>query len=95
MSDFTTFELIRKLEGSIEPQAEAHFDEIAYRNLREWMELHNAITDEILTAADHTGLMCYASAEKIVLRARDYIKECYERLGEFIEAWDSEKRGDT
>ena len=92
MSDFTTFELIRKLEGSIEPQAEAHFDKIAYRNLREWFELHNAITDEILTAADHSGLMCYSSAEKIILRAREYIKECHKRLGEFIMDWEEEQK---
>lgn len=91
MSDFSTFELIRKLEGNIEPQAEAHFDDIAYKNLTEWFELHNAITDEILTAADHSGLMCYSSAEKIILRAREYIKECHKRLGEFIMDWEEEQ----
>lgn len=87
MSEFSTFDLIRKLEGGIQPAADGYLDDKAYTNLKEWLELHQAVTDELITAADCEGLRCYGSADKIITRARQHLKDVRDELNEYLQKW--------
>ena len=40
----TTYEIIKSLEGSIEPIAETNIDEKYFNNLKEWCDLHDLYT---------------------------------------------------
>ena len=86
-----TFELVQALEGSIEPYAETHADEKHLANLKEWCELHERITDEIVKAANASNLRCYYSAKEIIDYARRHLKEVNDYLGEYIKMWDIEE----
>ena len=86
-----TFELIQKLEGNIEPCAETNIDNDHLSNLKEWCELHERITDEIVKAANASSLRCYYSAKEIIDYARQHLKEVNDYLGEYIKMWDIEE----
>lgn len=82
-----TFELIKALEGSIEPCAEAHYDSIHLANLKEWCELHDQIIGELMDCAKSDSLRCYGSAKEIIDYARFHLKEVYNYIGEYISEW--------
>ena len=84
----TTYEIIKSLEGSIEPIAETNIDEKHLANLKEWCELHDNITTEILWVADKKDLRYYKSAKTIIDYARNYLKELNSYLTEYIEKWE-------
>lgn len=86
-----TFELVQALEGSIEPYAETHADEKHLAKLKEWCELHERITDEIVKAANASSLRCYYSAKEIIDYARQHLKEVNDYLDEYIKMWDIEE----
>lgn len=85
-----TFEIIKALEGSIEPIAETNIDEKHLANLKEWCELHDRITTEILWVADKKGLMCYESAKEIIDYARKHLEEINTYLTEYAQKWEVE-----
>lgn len=82
-----TFELIKALEGSIEPYAETHVDEKHLVNLKEWCELHERITDEIAKVANTSNLRCYYSAREIIDYAREHLRNIDQYLGDYINNW--------
>ena len=84
----STYEIIKSLEGSIEPIAETNIDEKHLANLKEWCELHDSITTEILWVADKKDLRCYKSAKTIIDYARNYLKELNSYLTNYIEKWE-------
>lgn len=86
-----TFELIQTLEGSIEPYAETYVDEKHLANLKEWCELHERITDEIIRCANMGSLRCYWSAKDIIDYAREYLRTMSNDLDDYIEAWNIEE----
>jgi hypothetical protein len=86
-----TFEIIRALEGSIEPLAETNIDEKHLANLKEWCDLHEQITDEILKVANNEGLRCYNSAKEIIDYARKHLAEVNTYLTEYVQKWDDKK----
>jgi predicted RNA-binding protein associated with RNAse of E/G family len=87
MTALSTFELIKKIEGGIQPAADSYLDDKAYTNLREWLELHQAVTDELITAADSDSLKCYASADKIISRARQHLKDIRDEIDVYLLKW--------
>ena len=86
-----TFELIQVLEGSIEPYAETHVDEKHLKNLKEWCELHERITDEIIRCANMSNLRCYWSAKDIIDYARGYLRTTSDNLDDYIQEWNIEE----
>lgn len=83
-----TFELIQKLEGSIEPCADINIDNEHLANLKEWCDLHKCIIDEIIGCADDEDLREYYSAEKIISYARSYLRGVQDKLDNHILEWD-------
>jgi len=84
----TTYEIIRSLEGSIEPLAETNIDEKHLANLKEWYGLHEQITNEICKVANNENLRCYKSAKEIIDYARKHLEEITTYLTEYIQKWD-------
>lgn len=82
-----TFEIVKALEGSIEPIAETNVDEKHLANLKEWCELHEQITDEIFKVANKEDLRCYKSAKEIIDYARKHLEEINTYLTEYIQKW--------
>ena len=82
-----TFELIQVLEGSVEPLAETNIDKKHLANLKEWCELHDRITTEILLVADKKDLRCYSSAKDIIDFARKHLEEINTYLTEYVQKW--------
>jgi hypothetical protein len=86
----TTYEIIKSLEGSIEPIAETNIDQKHFNNLKEWCDLHDLITSEILWVTDKEDLRCYDSAKTIIDYARNYLKELNSYLTEYVQKWSDE-----
>lgn len=82
-----TFEILKALEGSIEPIAETNIDEKHLANLKEWCDLHEQITDEICKVANNDELRCYKSAKEIIDYARKHLEEVNAYLTEYIQKW--------
>lgn len=86
-----TFEILKALEGSIEPIAETNIDEKHLANLKEWCDLHEQITDEICKVANNDELRCYNSAKEIIDYARKHLEEVNTYLTEYVQKWDDKK----
>ena len=85
-----TFELIRALEGEIEPVADSHIDSQHIANLKEWCDIHMRMTEAIADCAKST-LDCYASASEIIMYARLHLMDIVEYLGAVLDATDNIK----
>ena len=88
---YDIFELIQKLEGSIEPCAETHVDEKHLANLKEWCELHRNITKELFICADNEELRKFYSAGRIIDYARSYLRDVQDDLDNFISTWNEQE----
>lgn len=79
-----TFELIQKLEGSIEPCADTIIDDIRFKNLKEWVDIHMKMTEAIADCAK-SDLGQYKSANEIIRYAKCHLLDIWEYLGEQLD----------
>ena len=83
-----TFELIRILEGDVKPCADSHIDKKHLANLKEWCDISERMTDEILDCANADSLESYASAKEIIDYSRRYLIDLYKKIDCYINDWD-------
>ena len=91
MKKYDIVEIVRNTIGSVEAVGETHIDDRIKDNLKDYCELHDVMLFDIITSAKGMSGRYQYSVKEISDIARQYLREIYEEIGEYLHQFEIEE----